>query len=66
MNWNIYIQRHSCNCNCKCPKLQDEGENGTTTLGIILKLLPVVAVLAQSPHSHLEGTGKSEKISWQA
>lgn len=46
--------------------LQGKGENGTTTLWIILEFLPVVTVLAQSPDSHLESASESEKISWQA
>lgn len=46
--------------------LQGKGENGTTTLWIILEFLPVVTVLAQSPDSHLESASEGKQISWQA
>lgn len=66
MNWNIYVQRHSCNYNCAFLYLQGKWENGTTTLWIILEFLPVVTVLAQSPDSHLESASEGKQISWQA
>jgi len=46
--------------------LQDEREDGAALARVVLELLPVVAVLGQSPDGHLEGTSKGKQISSQA
>jgi len=46
--------------------LQDEREDGAALARVVLELLPIIAVLGQSPDGHLEGSSKGKQISSEA